>query len=1619
MSIANEITNYANGLGEAYDAAEDMGAIMPNDKNMNNLDTTIRTIPQPIVNDATLTIQKNGTTVQTFTANQATDATANITVPTKTSDLVNDSGFLSVVDWDDITDKPTFATVATSGSYTDLSNTPNLATVATSGSYTDLSNRPTIGNATLTVQKNGTSVGTFTANATSNKTINIPIPTTAADVSALPDSTKYGASITMSIDNTTYKITTTLKDQDGNTLGSAQEIDLPLESVVVSGSFDSVNKKIVLVLENGSTVDIPVGDLVAGLQTEITASNKLNADLVDDSTSTHKFVTAANKTTWNGKQDALTAGNNIQINGTTISATDTTYSTMTGATGSADGAGGLVPKPVAGDNTKYLSGDGTWKTVSEYSLPIASASTLGGIKVGANLTINASTGVLSADAQPAKLYSTTGQNTDGAMTQKATTDELNKKLNHAEFVAEASTVYKKVVVTGFSTSSSSVGVTIFGRNQIFMAQTMAASGYQGYLYEIGTNKNNEAVSTNNRFIHIKMKNTSGTPPYTTFYVAVDAYASCVFESAGNITVSNSDATEWSGITSDVTSVPIARVSQIPTVNNATLTIQKNGSTVNTFTANASSNVTANITVPTKTSDITNDSNFPVDASYVHTDNNFTTTLKNKLDGIATGAEVNQNAFSNVKVGSSTVAADSKTDTLEIAAGSNISLAADTTNDKVTITGKNMVYTNNNLAPEEDTPAAWQTLLNTSASTGVDPHNGYFVTWYNTASKFTNQPSQYGFLETFMQGGDIHQRWYTQSGGPERYRSGNYSGWNSTYFPNGVFKVVANTGDIPTVNNGTLTIQKNGTNVATFTANQSTAATANITVPTKTSDITNDSGYITKSVNNLDNYTTTTNMNTALGKKVDVDSINLEGQTTTILAQVKALAEAGKDYGRFSTDTDGGTSGISDKPTGTTDKGFCCTAYRMRDYGTEDTYYLTCYVRDGSDTNPYVAVVAQNSTSITWKRQQPTVNNATLTIQKNGTNVQTFTANQSTNATANITVPTKVSELTSDAGGNMFIGTCSTAAATAAKAVTVSADQNFALKVGAIVAVKFTNTNTASTPTINVNSTGAKNIWYNTASYTGSGGDIGGYANKYIYYVYDGTYWVWLGMGVENNTTYSTMSVSEGTTGTATSARTMRADYLKQIIEHYTGDYLPLAGGAMTGAITRALASSGTIANTNISTLSGSTDGFKIDYEASTADKGITKFSTTDDANAVLSLGNTISGTYSSVLEISNKVATFPFVAKFTRNDNTYPHIAGNGSVLAISATGGWAAGAGAISLDPAALRPSTSETGNIDLGASNALWKNLYVSGDLYHGSSKLTLPSTAGTLALTSDINRRVLRELVPNGTAIPANTDIKTTNYLKVGKYVCSSSATAATLTNCPTTVAFNMEVFSPLKDAIDDETTAQWVYRVRKITTLSGDIYIQEVSSGSTVGTFYYGSWKQVAWKSQVDAKPNITMTNTDPGTGSTLAANNYVAVYGSSDGAIATADIANGAVTSAKIDWSTLTAGVLSATSTQTATGSDSNYTVLRISNNVRLYMRHFSGSFTYGAGAWTTQDLGTIPSAASSATHFASVSFKAADNAITLNGCLWDDNHIYLTASNRYNSAITCTYEGDVIIVAIG
>lgn len=95
-----------------------------------------------------------------------------------------------------------------------INDLDTLATIAKTGSYSDLKNKPTIpsvGNGTLTIQKNGISVGTFTANATTNKTINITVPTKISDLTDDVISEKYlpltGGTITGNIDICSHTIT--------------------------------------------------------------------------------------------------------------------------------------------------------------------------------------------------------------------------------------------------------------------------------------------------------------------------------------------------------------------------------------------------------------------------------------------------------------------------------------------------------------------------------------------------------------------------------------------------------------------------------------------------------------------------------------------------------------------------------------------------------------------------------------------------------------------------------------------------------------------------------------------------------------------------------------------------------------------------------------------------------------------------------------------------------------------------------------------------------------------------------------------------------------------------------------------------------------------------------------------------------------------------------------------------------------------------------------------------------------------------------------------------------------------------------------------------------------------
>ena len=92
------------------------------------------------------------------------------------------------------------------------------------------------------------------------------------------------------------------------------------------------------------------------------------------------------------------------------------------------------------------------------------------------------------------------------------------------------------------------------------------------------------------------------------------------------------------------------------------------------------------------------------------------------------------------------------------------------------------------------------------------------------------------------------------------------------------------------------------------------------------------------------------------------------------------------------------------------------------------------------------------------------------------------------------------------------GSCSTAAATVEKAVALT---GFVLATGARVTVRFTVTNTAANPTLNVNSTGAKAIKYRNAAITA--GALA--ANRVYEFVYDGADWELVG-DLDTNTTYT-------------------------------------------------------------------------------------------------------------------------------------------------------------------------------------------------------------------------------------------------------------------------------------------------------------------------------------------------------------------------------------------------------------------------------------------------------------------------------------------------------------------
>ena len=193
--------------------------------------------------------------------------------------------------------------------------------------------------------------------------------------------------------------------------------------------------------------------------------------------------------------------------------------------------------------------------------------------------------------------------------------------------------------------------------------------------------------------------------------------------------------------------------------------------------------------------------------------------KIKLDGIQEGAEINQNAFSNVTIGSTTISADSKTDTLTLVAGSNVTITPDSTNDKITIAATDTTYN-----------AAGSSLGLVKSGGDVNISNGIITVNDNshshTIDNVDNLQSVLNGKVNAVDGKGLSTNDLTNT--LKSNYDAAYTHSQQTHAPANAEKNVI------------VGIQKNGTDLS---VNSSTRK-VNITIPTKTSDLTNDSNFAT-------------------------------------------------------------------------------------------------------------------------------------------------------------------------------------------------------------------------------------------------------------------------------------------------------------------------------------------------------------------------------------------------------------------------------------------------------------------------------------------------------------------------------------------------------------------------------------------------------------------------------------------------------------------------------------------------------------------------------------------------------------------------------------------------------
>lgn len=146
-----------------------------------------------------------------------------------------------------------------------------------------------------------------------------------------------------------------------------QEVNIEREPFSIGGGHDYTAGEGLRLQDYEFSADTDVlatkSDL-SGKQDTLTAGNNIS---IEDNTisATDTTYTAGNNVsiennTISATDTTYTAGTNVSIDDGVISATDTTYSDFTGTDGTSAGSAGLVPAPATTDADKFLKADGTW-----------------------------------------------------------------------------------------------------------------------------------------------------------------------------------------------------------------------------------------------------------------------------------------------------------------------------------------------------------------------------------------------------------------------------------------------------------------------------------------------------------------------------------------------------------------------------------------------------------------------------------------------------------------------------------------------------------------------------------------------------------------------------------------------------------------------------------------------------------------------------------------------------------------------------------------------------------------------------------------------------------------------------------------------------------------------------------------------------------------------------------------------------------------------------------------------------------------------------------------------------------------------------------------------------------